>query len=66
MNANSNYDRAREMYETALEVIHGHVEDAIDGVEELGVLVDKLFEEDDRDKADELISKIISSLEKIE
>lgn len=65
LNVNANHDRAREIHETAMEVIHGYVEDAIDGIEKLGVLVDRLSEECDRDKADELISKILTSLEKI-
>lgn len=59
------YDRAREVYEQAMEVIHGHVGNVMDDVEELSELVEELVSEKSRDRADELISKILISLDKI-
>lgn len=65
MKAMSYKDRAYEIHERAMEVIHGYVEDAIEASEELRDLADELANETSRERADNLITKIIISLEKI-
>jgi hypothetical protein len=61
----SDYDRAKEIYEQAMEVVHGYVGQAVDEVEQLSEVVDELENENSRHRADELIGKILSSLGKI-
>lgn len=59
------HDRAKDLYEQAMEVIHSYVGDAVEATEELSSLIDELVNEQSRDRADELIDKILLSLEKI-
>lgn len=65
LDVNSHHDRARNLYETAMETIRNHADDAEQAIEELAILIDGFMEEASREQADALIDKILISLDKI-
>lgn len=58
-------DKARMLYEQSMEVIHGKVNEAKRYVDELDGIVDEIVNEEDKDKADTLIDKLVRVLEDI-
>jgi len=58
-------DKARMLYEQSMEVIHGKVNEAKRYADELDGIVDEIVNEEDKDKADALIEKLVRVLEDI-
>ena len=58
-------DKAEQMYEQSMEVVHGKVGQAKECAIELEGIIDQIVREEDREKADVLIEKMIRALEDI-
>ena len=58
-------DKARMLYEQSMEVIHGKVNEAKQYIDELKGIVEEIVNEEDKEKADALIDKLVRVLEDI-